>query len=176
MSAALRVVASAVLLVGIGGYVVAYRAFSQHTTRTAHSVPETTQTTEANEPSEVSDLVTAVTVTAPTRPPATEPSPLDEPALMTKLRAFGPAEQEQAIRLARQGNLRFPTSPDAAERAWYVVKSLAGLGRFHEARDEARAMVGRFRGTPWAEDVERHALVYPLDQPSREEQQEWESQ
>jgi hypothetical protein len=35
-------------------------------------------------------------------------------------------------------------------------------------------MVARFRGTSWAEDVERHLLVHPLDQPSREEEQEWE--
>ena len=29
----------------------------------------------------------------------------------------------------------------------------------------------RFPGTSWTEDVERHTLVYPLDQPSREAQQ-----
>jgi hypothetical protein len=95
---------------------------------------------------------------------------------MAKLRALGPGDPKLAIHLAREGNYRFPTSPDAAERAWFVAKSLAGLGRFEEARDEALVMVQRFRGTPWAADAERHLLVYPLGEPSREERQKWEKE
>jgi hypothetical protein len=97
--------------------------------------------------------------------------PLEEPALMAKLRALGATSPELALSLARQGNARFPNSRGAAERAWFVVKSLDSLGRFHEGRAEAHTMVERYRGSSWANDVERHTLVYPLDQPSREEMQ-----
>jgi hypothetical protein len=95
----------------------------------------------------------------------------DERVLMAKLRALGATAPERALQLAREGNALFPNSPDAAERAWFVVKSLDSLGRFREGRDEARTMVERYRGSSWAADVERHTLVYPLDQPSREEMQ-----
>lgn len=95
----------------------------------------------------------------------------DERALMVNLRALGTTAPDRALRLARAGNALFPNSPDAAERAWFVVKSLDSLGRFHEGRDEARMMVERYRGSSWAADVERHTLVYPLDQPSREQMQ-----
>jgi hypothetical protein len=97
--------------------------------------------------------------------------PLEEPALMAKLRELTARDPESALRLAREANERFPNSQDAAERAWIVVKSLDNLKRFHEGQAEARIMVERYRGTSWAADVERHTLVYPLDQPSREEMQ-----
>ena len=174
MSTAFKVVASALLLVGVGGSVLAYQSGSRREARAVHSVPQTAERAAASESSEVSDEITETAATAPSAPRAAERLPLDEPTLMTNLRAFGHTDHERAIRLAREGNIRFPTSRDAAERGWYVVKSLNGLGRFHEARDEARTMVARFRGTPWADDVERHTLVYPLDQPSREELQELE--
>jgi len=95
---------------------------------------------------------------------------LDEPLLMARLRALGESAPLDSIALARQGNERFPESSDAPERAWRVAKSLVNLGRFHEARDEAQAMVTRYPGTPWTLDVERHLLVHPLDQPPREAQ------
>jgi hypothetical protein len=95
----------------------------------------------------------------------------DERALMAELHALGTTAPERSLQIARAGNALFPSSPHAAERAWFVVRSLDSLGRFHEARDEARTMVERYRGSSWAADVERHTLVYPLDQPSREEMQ-----
>ena len=94
-----------------------------------------------------------------------------EPALMATLRQLITKDPESALRLAREANQRFPNSPDAAERAWIIVKSLDNLKRFHEGQAEARVMVERYRGTSWAADAERHTLVYPLDQPSREEMQ-----
>jgi hypothetical protein len=96
---------------------------------------------------------------------------LDEASLMTKLRELGQSAPEQSLALARAGNERFPDSLDAAERAWIVVRSLVSLQRFHEARDETKVMKEKYPGTPWALDAERHLLVHPLDQPSREEQQ-----
>jgi hypothetical protein len=44
-----------------------------------------------------------------------------------------------------------------------VVKSLTNMRRFHEAHDEAVSMVSMYRGTSWANDVQRHVLVYPED-------------
>jgi hypothetical protein len=95
-----------------------------------------------------------------------------ERVLMAELRSLSLEDAERVVELAREGNERFPNGPDAAERAWFVAKSLDHLGRFHEARDEAETMVRRYPGTRWAMDAERHLLVYPLDQPSREQVQE----
>jgi TolA-binding protein len=84
---------------------------------------------------------------------------------MSTLRALGDSEPERSLQLAREAEQRFPGSADAPEQAWYVCKSLVNLERFYEARDEARAMVDQYPGTPWAEDVARHLLVNPLDLP-----------
>ena len=102
---------------------------------------------------------------------APEADKTDEARLMSQLRALVHTAPEQALALARRGDALFPNSPDAPERAWSVVKSLDLLKRFHEARAEARAMLRLYPDTPWTEDVERHVLLYPLDMPSREEQQ-----
>ena len=82
----------------------------------------------------------------------------------------------RAIELARQANQRAPESPDAPERAWIIVKALAGLGRFHEARDAAADLASKYPDTSWAMDAKRHMLVQPLDLPSREEQQRAQQQ
>jgi len=95
----------------------------------------------------------------------------DDLVAMETLRELLNSEPRRAIELARQANKRAPDSPDAAERAWIVVKALASLKRFHEARDEAAALAGRYPDSSWAMDAKRHMLVQPLDLPSREEQQ-----
>lgn len=90
---------------------------------------------------------------------------------MAKLRDLADADPRRSLRLAREGNLRFPGSPDAPERSWRIVKSLVNLQRFHAARDEAQAMVEQYPRTRWTLEVQRHLLVNPLDYPSREEQE-----
>ncbi len=110
-------------------------------------------------------------------PPAAAPAPTpaagrDDLVAMETLRELLNSEPRRAIELARQANKRAPDSPDAAERAWIVVKALASLKRFHEARDEAAAMAGKYPDSAWALDAKRHMLVQPLDLPSREEQQQ----
>jgi hypothetical protein len=97
---------------------------------------------------------------------------LSEPALMATIRDVVVTAPERSLELAREGQRRFPNSADAAERDWIAIKSLVNLRRFHEARDEARAMLRKYPDHPLAQDVERHLLVYPLDQPSREEMQQ----
>jgi hypothetical protein len=113
----------------------------------------------------------------PERPRATElahsvvPStpkpavPFDENVLMSTLRELGDSEPQRSLDMAREGNLRFPDSPDAAERTWYVCKSLVNLENFYDAREEAKVMVAKYPGTSWASDVQRHLLVNPLDLP-----------
>ena len=99
------------------------------------------------------------------------PAP-SEPALMATLREMGGTAPERSIALARDGQRRFAGSGDAPERAFIIVQSLVNLRRFHEAREEAREMVRKYPDNPFALDAQRHLLVYPLDQPSREEMQQ----
>ncbi|RYZ09706.1 MAG: hypothetical protein EOO73_02140 [Myxococcales bacterium] len=107
---------------------------------------------------------------APARVP-TGAEPLGEAELLTELRKLRVSAPERALARAREANALHPDGPGAAERTWIIVRSLEDLGRFQEARDEALVMRERFPGTSWTSDVERHVLVYPLGQPSREAQQ-----
>ena len=101
------------------------------------------------------------------RPPAAPSPAVTEPALMSAIRALGAADPARALELAREGNQRFPNSADAAERTWTICKSLAALGRFSEAQQEARQMVQQYPDTRWAGDVKRHLLTQPLDDPNQ---------
>lgn len=96
-------------------------------------------------------------------PPAA-PSALarDEAMLMASLRALGLKHPERSLELAREGHALFPASPDAAERGWFVVRALVELGRFDQALAESRSMVEKYRGSPFALDVEKHLLTRPL--------------
>lgn len=86
----------------------------------------------------------------------------DEASLMTALRELGETDPELSLRWAREGEARYSGSEAAPQRAWILVKSLVNLGRVHEARDEARVLVEKYRDTPEALDLERHLLVHPL--------------
>jgi TolA-binding protein len=100
-------------------------------------------------------------------PPAPPPPAVSEPALMSAIRELGAADPARALELAREGNRRFPNSGDAAERTWTICKSLAALGRFSEAQQEARRMVQQYPDTTWASDVKRHLLTQPLEDPGQ---------
>jgi hypothetical protein len=91
----------------------------------------------------------------------------DEAALMARLRELGQSDPALALEIAREGNERFSGSADAPERYHTLVKALENLGRFDEAREEARRMVDTYPGTPWTEDVERHVLRHPGKHPSQ---------
>lgn len=84
---------------------------------------------------------------------------------MAKLRDLGSTDLELSLRLAREGNERFPNSPDALERMWFVCKSLTGLGRSEEARAEALRMVQKYPGSSLTNDVQRHVLFAPKFDP-----------
>jgi hypothetical protein len=110
-------------------------------------------------------------VTARVVAPSPEPSTssavatVSETALMSKLRELRSTDPHLTLQLARQGNERFANSADAAERAWFVVKALSDLGQHDEARAEGRALLERYRGSRWAEDVYRHLFVNPPTHP-----------
>jgi hypothetical protein len=120
----------------------------------------------------------------PVPPPAPVPSPppvmaghpplaaapaaaVTESALMSAIRDLGASDPARALELARDGNRRFPKSADAAERSWTICKSLAALGRFHDAQVEARLLVHQYPDTTWANDVTRHLLTQPLEDPTQ---------
>jgi hypothetical protein len=86
----------------------------------------------------------------------------NEAALMVRLHQLGETVPPLSLRLAREGNARFPHTPDAPERAFIVVKSLVDMARFKEAQDEARRMLRDYPGDPHTLDVERHLLSNPL--------------
>ncbi len=88
---------------------------------------------------------------------------VNEAALMVRLRQLEETDPPLSLRLAREGNARFPTSPDAPERAFIVVKSLVDLARFKEAQQEARRMLRAYPNDPRTLDVERHLLSNPLE-------------
>ena len=85
----------------------------------------------------------------------------DEASLMAKLRELRADDLELSLKLAREGNERFPHSPDAIERTWFVCKSLTGLGRSQEARAEALKMVEEYPDSNWTRDVQRHVIYAP---------------
>jgi hypothetical protein len=88
---------------------------------------------------------------------------VNEAALMVRLRQLGETDPPLTLRLAREGNARFPKSPDAPERAFIVVKSLVDMTRFKEAQEEARRMLKNYPNDPHTLDVERHLLSNPLE-------------
>ena len=88
---------------------------------------------------------------------------VNEAALTVRLRQLGETDPALSLRLAREGNARFPNSPDAPERAFIVVKSLVDLARFKEAQQEARKMLKAYPNDPRTLDVERHLLSNPLE-------------
>jgi hypothetical protein len=117
-------------------------------------------------PTEVVDLPRTASdreLASPTVPAVSAAAPVltEEASLMATLHGIADRDPQRSLELARDGNRRFPNSPDAAERAAIVVKSLALEGHLSEARAEAEAMVNQYPGTAWAAEVERHTGAHP---------------
>lgn len=84
-------------------------------------------------------------------------SPLDESGesgLMARLRSVRSVDPAAAVALAREGNRRFPDSPDAPERSSILIHALAAQGLASEARGEAEDMVNRYPDSSWVREVE----------------------
>lgn len=106
------------------------------------------------------------TAATPEQPP---PAPddrerLDDTAILAKLHELAASDPEQSLRLAREALRRFPHSDRAPELEWNVVKALVNMGRFDDAKDEARTMVRNHPESDFTGDVERH-LLYPQPNP-----------
>ena len=161
------VLAAALVLGVMGGYALLGRRSASTSLRAPIDSRSTSPSVQGGD---APDSASALVMRAPE--PAPDAAPPDDVAITARLRQLAQSSPELTLELGRDGNRRFPESPDAAERNWYIVRALVNLQRFHEARDEARSMVERYPKTPWTNDVERHLLVYPLDMPSREQMQE----
>lgn len=74
---------------------------------------------------------------------------------MARLREAATSEPALAVKLAREGNRRFPSSPDAPERASILIHALGGLGQSMEARGEAEKMVNDYPDSAWVREIER---------------------
>jgi hypothetical protein len=139
----------------LGGLVVLLGLAAAVVWRTERVVPpsESVPAPSAPEPAEP-----AVVELAPTQPPAPAASvpaaPLDEGPLMVRLRHVQDQDPALAVELGREGNLRFPDSPDAPERASILIHALARLGRASEARGEAEDMVNRYPDSDWVREIE----------------------
>jgi len=86
-------------------------------------------------------------------PPAGLPS---EASLMEQLRKARKAGKHAlAIKLAREGNRRFPDTALAPERHSILVHSLADDEQRSEARGEAEYMVNHYPDSNWVREIER---------------------
>jgi len=95
-------------------------------------------------------------LTAPVRAPAPAASAtFDEAELMRELRSANGNDPALAVTLAREGNRRFATSPDAPERASILIHALSEQGLKSEARGEAEDMVNRYPDSHWVQEIER---------------------
>ena len=74
---------------------------------------------------------------------------------MERLRGLREQDHRAAIALARDGNRRFPDSPDAPERTAILIHLLAAEGQASEARGEAEAMVNHYPDSSWVKEIEQ---------------------
>jgi hypothetical protein len=97
----------------------------------------------------------SLVASAPGNSPQQPPASFDEPELMRLLRSARGNDPALAVELAREGNRRFPNSPEAAERASILIHSLADEGLGSQARGEAEDMVNRYPDSPLVQEIER---------------------
>jgi hypothetical protein len=115
---------------------------SSGTTQGTTAVPAVAQPTSTRKnPSDGSAPDAATLAVAPPLTARDLAALVNEAALMVRLRQLEETDPPLSLRLAREGNARFPNSPDAPERAFIVVKSLVDMARFKEAQGEARKML-----------------------------------
>src|SRR3954462_8914457 len=80
---------------------------------------------------------------------------LEEAQLMARLRHLAEHDSARAVALAREGNRRFPDSPDAPERTSILIHALAEEGEAMKARGEAEKMVNHYPDSEWVREIER---------------------
>jgi len=97
---------------------------------------------------------------------ATIPAASEERRLMTELREVGLRDPARSLRLAREGDLRFPASPEEPERGWYEVRALVDLKRTDETVTRTRALIEKHPQSPFAHDMAKHMLTHPMTHPT----------
>jgi len=107
----------------------------------------------ANDAASAADPAPSLLV--PRAPPVPTPAPQDEASLMAQLRRLADEDPARAIELAREGNKRFPGSPDASERTSILIHALAREGFATEARRTAEDMVNHFPDSRWVQEIEQ---------------------
>lgn len=152
----------ALLMPAVAGFV--WIAYTSVTNEKAPLRPRPTQASSEVQVPQSANVPRKTAASVPSAMPSTKT--IDsviqaEPLQMKALQELLDKDPAAALVAARADLARDPEGPDAAERTWVVVKALAVLGRFDEARREAEVMVPKFRGTSWANDVERHVLAHP---------------
>lgn len=158
-----------IALLGTAIGVIALRGGKPAPAQIPPSESASTETIESNESQpEVDSPPNAGPLPVPAlAKPVPSASPREEVALMAKLRDIGPiAQPELSLKLAREGDEKFPGSPDAAERGWFAVRALMEMRRTDDAVAESRIMVEKYRGTSFANDVEKHMLTHPMTHPT----------
>lgn len=162
----LRTVAKIVVLLGVAGVLCFALWPARRTTNAARksALVSVAQTSPEREQPPLPRLPAVLPASLSVAPVQAVALP-DEASLMSTLRALGDSDPQRSLQLVSAAERRFPASPDAAERSWYVCKSLVNLERFYDAREAARRMVNEYPGTSWANDVARHLLVNPLGPP-----------
>lgn len=100
----------------------------------------------------------APTVPAPdaTTPPSVAQgiATMNEKVMMARLREVATTDSAQAIKLAEEGNSRFPDSADAPERESILIHALANAERRSEARGRAEFMVNHYPDSEWVREIE----------------------
>jgi type IV secretory pathway VirB10-like protein len=94
---------------------------------------------------------------------------LSEAALMAKLHDLAASDPPLSLQLAKEALARFPNSPEAPEFEWNLVKALANMDHYKEAKEAARVMVKKYPGNDFAADVDRHLLNHPPNPPNSPE-------
>jgi len=98
---------------------------------------------------------------APPRPAPEQLAKLGEAVLMARLRKVAGSDPAAAVELAREGNRRFPDSPDAPERESILIHALAALDRPSEARGRAEFMVNHYPASTWVREIEAFTGAHP---------------
>jgi hypothetical protein len=131
--------------------------------RRAHEPSSAAATDPAPQPAAAPAPAAAPPPAEPTAVPSamalatpTASASLDEPGLMSELRRVSRSDRERAVRLAQEGNQRFPDSSDAPERTSILIHALAEEGQASAARGAAEEMVNHYPDSAWVREVETY--------------------
>lgn len=86
---------------------------------------------------------------------------------MSQLRDLVKTAPASAVAVAEQGEMLFPQSPFAEERAALAIDALVNMGWLGDARVRAQEYFVCFPNGPHGADVTRRTGVKPLPKPPR---------